>query len=273
MNYKRFVATIRTLSVTLCALFISAQMQSAAVLQSSSARRVSKPPAEAAVPFRVGEVLTYDVSWSNTLSAGTATLSVRDKLSLPGNQTAYDLFAEAKPGFVIQKLYPIYYKLEAYLDTKSLLPIRATMYSEERSRKRTKTARFVSPTSIEYEYTTASVSRSTKQIERMARDPLSAFYVIRGMPLAPGQSLTIPLVEGGTMYRLTVKAGSYETISTKAGPYRALRLTPTLSSPDGKPVTGRALTLWISDGPKHLPVRFEASLLVGTFVLNLTQAQ
>jgi hypothetical protein len=143
------------------------------------------------------------------------------------------------------------------------------MYSEEKTRKRTKTTKFLTPTSIEYEYTTSSVSRSTKPVERMTRDPLSFFYVVRGLALSPGQELRVPIVEGGSMYRLTIKAGNYEKITTKSGTYRALRLTPTFSNSSGKPVTDRSMTLWISDDPKHLPVRFEASLLVGSFVLNL----
>jgi hypothetical protein len=71
------------------------------------------------------------------------------------------------------------------------------------------------------------------------------------------------------MYKLTVKVGGYEKITTKAGTYRAIRLTPTFSDASGKPVTDRKLSLWISDDPRHLPIRFESTLLVGSFVLNL----
>jgi len=255
----------RKLLVLIPALALSAAMSKSAASQA----RAPSPAVDATVPFRVGEVLTYDVSWSRMLSAGTATLSVKDRLSLAGGQNAYDLIAEAKPGFLVRNLYPVYYKLESYLETKSLLPIRATMYSEEKTRKRTKTTKFTSPTSIEYEYATASVSRSTKAIERMTRDPLSLFYVIRGMSLAPGQQITLPFVDSGNMYKLTVKVGNYEKITTKAGTYRALHLTPSFSDASGKPVTDRKLSLWISDDPKHLPIRFESTLFVGSFVLNL----
>jgi hypothetical protein len=267
---RNFLVLIPALAFS-SGIFVSGSPQAkpGAKAVNSQALPAPAPKADASVPFRVGEVLTYDVSWSRTVSAGTATLSVKDKLSLAGGQTAYDIVAEAKPGFVIRTVYPIYYKLESYLETRSLLPIRATMYSVEKTRKRTKTTKFIGPTSIEYEYATASVSRSTKPIERMTRDPLSLFYVIRGMSLVPGQQLTIPFVESGTMYKLTVKVGGYEKITTKAGTYRAIRLTPTFSDASGKPVTDRKLSLWISDDPRHLPIRFESTLLVGSFVLNL----
>src|SRR5437867_1848571 len=83
----------------------------------------------------------------------------------------------------------------------STLPIQATMYSEERSRKRTKTTKFVGPTSIEYEFKTATTSRSTKIVERLTYDPLSLFYAVRTMPLTTGQTLTFPITESGNSYR------------------------------------------------------------------------
>src|SRR6185295_14121935 len=96
----------------LSAIFVSASPQATpAKVVNSQAAPAAVPKADASVPFRIGEVLTYDVSWSRTVSAGTATFSVKDKLSLAGGQTAYDIVAEAKPGLVIRTLYPIYYKL------------------------------------------------------------------------------------------------------------------------------------------------------------------
>ena len=44
----------------------------------ASAGQVQKL-AEASVPFKVGETLAYDVSWSSFLVAGTATTTVKEK--------------------------------------------------------------------------------------------------------------------------------------------------------------------------------------------------
>src|SRR5579864_6610374 len=73
---------------------------------------VPSPPAapagaEKAVPFKVGETLTYDVSWSTLLTAGTAVLTVQDKKP-SYNSTAYYIVAEGRPTPLVAKLYPTY---------------------------------------------------------------------------------------------------------------------------------------------------------------------
>ena len=51
---------------------------------------------EAAVPFRVGEALTFDVSWSQFITAGTATTRVVEKKPSSGS-TAYAIVADGRP--------------------------------------------------------------------------------------------------------------------------------------------------------------------------------
>src|SRR5712664_3903133 len=99
------------------------------------------PRAERNVPFRVGETLTYDVSWSSFVTAGTAVAQVREKKP-SFNSTAYYIVAEGRPTPLVSKLYSLYYKLDTLLDTYTLLPQRGTVYSEERSRHRLRITRF-----------------------------------------------------------------------------------------------------------------------------------
>ena len=48
------------------------------------------------MPFKVGEQLTYDVSWSSYLTAGTVTMTVQDRHP-SYNSLAYYVVAEARP--------------------------------------------------------------------------------------------------------------------------------------------------------------------------------
>ena len=77
------------------------------------------PAGDRAVPFKVGETLTYDISWSGALTAGTATMTVKERRPF-GAGAIYDLIAEGKPGPTLDKLYHLYYKAESFLETKSL---------------------------------------------------------------------------------------------------------------------------------------------------------
>src|SRR4029078_3308721 len=74
--------------------------------------------------------LTYDVSWSSFVSAGTVTLSVLNRHPSYGS-TAYYVVAAAPPTALVSKLYTLYYKADVLIDVYTLLPQRASVYSEE----------------------------------------------------------------------------------------------------------------------------------------------
>ena len=78
------------------------------------------PRSERAVPFKVGETLTYDVSWSSYLTAGTAVTTVKEKKP-SYNSTAYYIVAEGRPTPLLSKLYTLYYKVDTLIDSYTLL--------------------------------------------------------------------------------------------------------------------------------------------------------
>src|SRR5215831_2350962 len=80
----------------------------------------SAPPRrDAVVPFAIGETLTYDVAYMRMLVAGTATARVVERKPA-NNSTAYALEAEGRPISLVQRLYPVYYMLNAPADTATL---------------------------------------------------------------------------------------------------------------------------------------------------------
>ena len=96
------------------------------------AAQAPRPPSrvDADVPFSVGEVLTYDVTYLSVLPVGTATSTVRGRLTSPSS-SAYDIAVEGRPLPAFASLYNVLYRMETQLDTMTLLPHRMTMYSEE----------------------------------------------------------------------------------------------------------------------------------------------
>src|SRR4029077_20971507 len=122
---------------------------------SMSSARIERP-----VPFKVGETLTYDVSWSSYITAGTATASVESKQ--PRLQsTVYKIVAEGRPLPLIAKIYALHYRAETFVDAYTLLPQQAAVYIEEGERKRTRETDF------------------NRKTQPLARDALSAIYALR----------------------------------------------------------------------------------------------
>src|SRR5689334_5947931 len=58
--------------------------------------RAAAPAPDAPVPFKVGETLTYDASWSSFLTAGQVKMRVADRQNLGGGRSGYHFVSEAQ---------------------------------------------------------------------------------------------------------------------------------------------------------------------------------
>lgn len=227
--------------------------------------------ADRPVPFKTGETLTYDVSWTTFVTAGQATLSVKERRPGAAGSARYYLVAEARPSSVLQRLYHVYYKAESMLDTRTLRPSRATVFSDENGRTRHKTTTFRANGTVDYEVKTASLVKSSLKMPVEAQDPLGAIYVLRAIPFKAGQApFVIPIADSGKAYKMRVTVGAREPVKTGIGTVPALKLTLAVTGPDGK-ATDAPMTVWISDDARRLPLKFVAGLAVGSFQLTLAR--
>jgi hypothetical protein len=234
----------------------------------------AKPPAKPAprseqrVPFAAGETLSYDVSWSSYLTAGTATTTVLEKKP-SFNSTAYYIVAEGRPTPLLSKLYSVYYKLDTLLDSFTLLPQRGTVYSEEGKRHRFKTTQFDrAAKKVLFEYKADTTVKSDFATSAVTQDALSAIYVLRAIPLKPGEKMTMPISDNGKNYKVQFDAGASEKVRTPRGDQAALKIR--LSVFDDKATSvGKNVFIWISEDERRLPVKLQADLPVGSFNLLL----
>jgi hypothetical protein len=227
--------------------------------------------AERPVPYRPGETLTYGVSWSMYVTAGTATISVREKKPSYGS-TAYYIVAEGRPTPLLSKLYTLYYKVDTLLDAFTLLPQRGSVYSEEGGRKRLKTTVFdQGARKATYEVKTATVVTEHLKLPSYTQDGLGAIFVLRSIPLKAGGTMTMPVSDSGKIYQVKVTVGGREAVETGIGSVAAWKITPVVHDERGRP-NGQQLALWISDDARRLPVKLLAGLAVGSFVLVLKDA-
>lgn len=263
----------RFLTWALAALLLIAPLAAQQAKSPPTKAPSSRARAERPVPFQAGEVLSYDVAWSTFLVAGTATMGVREKRSEKGS-AAYYVVAEGQPISLVQRLYPVYYKADAWLDAYLLAPRRSSIYSREGNTEVTKTTTFDHRAgSGRYEVRASSPRNEAVKLPAGTLDALSAIYAIRSMPLVPGQSFRLSVTDSGELYTVAVSVGAREQVRSGLGNLPAWRLT--LSTVDAKeaPAGSKGLALWISDDGRRLPVRLQAELPVGTFDLVLRTAE
>src|SRR5688500_15160520 len=281
MHMRSRVLALASLISGAAALSIAVSSFDAALAQ---ARPPAKPPAKPAakpaapapeikVPFWAGETLTYNVGWSTYFTAGTATMRVHERRELGGNRAAYVLVAEGKPGTILSKLYDLYYKAETQLDTRSLLPITASVFSKEGRRTRIKTTHFRGAGRVaDYEVRTTEVNKRQLNVQPYTQDALSAIYVLRTLPFKAPDMVRMPVTSGGDVYRVTINYSAPETVRTDAGTFQAWKLSISAVDQDGKPAA-RGMTVWFSNDARKLPVKLEAALAVGSFTLTLSSVR
>jgi len=224
------------------------------------------------VPFAVGETLTYDVTYSSYLVAGTAVSKVEGRRSVSG-ASSYDIVVEGRPVPMLASLYNLYYRMETFLDAATLLPHRSALNVEEGARERisrTTYDRTANRGFFEVE-TPEGRDQFTFEVPQQVQDGLSALYVFRTMSIKQGDTLSLPVADEGSLYRVNARVGAPERLAVPLGTFEAVPLNVSVLDPDGRPAANNA-AIWISTDSRRLPLKMQADLAVGTFVLLLRTA-
>ena len=236
------------------------------------ARPAPAPRREAAVPFKVGETLTYDVSWSQYLVAGSATSRVVEKRP-SYNSTAYYIVAEGRPLPIIQRFYSVYYKMDSLLDSFTTLSQRTSLYAEEGAARRFSSTLFNRGAQrAQFEFQADSAFKDEFPIPQNVQDGLATLYALRSRAFKPGERVTIPVADEGTLYTVNFDVTGPEPLKVPLGELNAWNLRITILDPSNQPV-GKNIAAWISNDSRRLPLKLQADLPVGNFILALRTAQ
>ena len=269
------IAPVALALVALASLTLDAQRvprQGAPPSGKPAAKPATAPRTERAVPFAIGETLTYDVSWSSYLTAGTAVTTVKDKRP-SFNSTAYYIVAEGRPTPLLSKLYTIYYKIDTLLDGFTLLPQRGSVYSEEGKRHRFKTTQFDrAAKKVLFEYKSDTTAKDEFATSAVTQDALSAIYVLRAIPMNTGDKMTMPVTDNGINYKVQIDVSAPEKVRTPLGEQAALKVRLSVFDDKNQPV-GKNMAIWMSTDARRLPVKLQADLPVGSFNLLLREAK
>ncbi len=243
----------------------------AAAAALSSIAAAQQAPRDTAVPFGVGETLTYDVTYATMLTAGTAVSKVEARQSSSA-RSSYQIVVEGRPVPMLAKLYNLYYRMETLLDTVTLLPHRMSLYSEEGTRRRTSTTRFDrSSNTAFFEVQSDTKTAFTFDVPLQIQDGLSALYVLRTMSIKPGDTFSLPVVDEGSLYRVSARVGPPEQVVVPLGTFEGVRLDVSIVDAEGQ-MAAKNAGVWVSTDSRRLPLKMQADLAVGSFVLLLRSA-
>jgi hypothetical protein len=220
--------------------------------------------------FQSGEWFKFEMSYSNWLKAGNATLSV--------NETTY----KGKPVFhvvgkgwttgAIKWFFKVKDRYESYFDKTTGLPYKSIRQIDEGGHTKDIEIEFDQYNKKAYVKNNKHKTESTFSTEKDVQDMVSAFYYLRNNydtnTIKDGDIVSLNMFFDDENYNFRLKFLGKETIDTNFGKVKTLRFRPYV-------MAGRvfkeeeSLTLWVSADDNKIPMKIKADLAVGSLQANL----
>jgi len=219
-------------------------------------------------PFRVGEVVTLEVS-SYGIVAGDMTIEVRPFKQVNGRK-AYHFVGTAKTGSFFSRIYTVNDWFETFVDYDELIPYNYALHVEESKQLRVvrsffdwqKKRGFVWDRKIpkgkpleekKYEW----------EILPFSQNVFTAPYYIRTFQLEPGKKIQFRLGHEGKNIVVTGDVLRREKIKTVLGELSTVVVRPQIEI-DGVFKPMGEILLWFTDDDRKFLVRIESKIRIGT---------
>ena len=202
------------------------------------------------LPWRPGEVVSYDFDVMGIVKAGTLSLEAQRPM-FQGSQLP--VLARLRDTSVFAKVRRIEGVILSWMDARTLLPER---YREELADggvvKSTDVRLRARPGEVTLDNRTGDEAESTTfQRQGEVIDVLSGAYYLRAADLRPGQQLCFDLVATRQYWRVRGRvAPRTERVDSGVGTRDAVRVDLSATRAD-KPEVTRDLHVWISTDPRH----------------------
>src|SRR5215813_7518939 len=221
------------------------------------------PNGSSAGVYKIGEHLTYNVSYSNFPSAAHAEIQVVSRGVFYGRE-AIQLHAHVETSeYINVALFSINNDYTTYVDPDSGLPFRGQESVHEGSRT----------TDNPYEFTQPLDPAPTGKQSAVpgTYDFLSALFRLRALPLAEGAVYRLNVRGGGETYQTEVRIVGHEPVKNNVGSYNALVGQVRVSNNDR--INSYRIKIYFSDDERHIPVRITAKVKTGELRADLAGSE
>jgi hypothetical protein len=214
-------------------------------------------------PFVAGESATYRVRWTSgpvDLPAATATIGV----DAPEDQQTYRFNVLATTAPWVSRFYEAVVTLEATANNR-LLPLAYREIIDEGTRRIDRQLAF-EPERHDVRITSGGTS-ITLPVAVDARDPLSAPFYVRTLPLETAARFALPISDNGRRLRLDIAVANREAIVLDGRTWDAWKLEPRLSERiERDPLK---IAAWVSVDRHRIPLLVEVDAGFGSVRLEL----
>jgi hypothetical protein len=244
----------------------------AAVAYSGSAQRGlagmndgSAAPAFPPAPFRSGETLRFQVSWTSFPDAASLVLRVLPpRSSFPATDWHFQAVAHSLGG--VRTIFPMDDQLDSDSAAQNLASREFDVRRVEPQQNQYLIQQFLHP---------GESSRSASPhviVPPETRDPLGALYALRSLDWQKTEDWSAPVYDGDDVYILRAhREDVSELVAVPAGRFAATRISIGLFQ-DSREVPGKNFIVWLAKDSAHTPVQMEADLPIKPLRAQLAAA-
>jgi hypothetical protein len=217
-------------------------------------------------PYFVGERLTYNVSFSNFVSAGHVELFVAAHGPFYGRD-GVELRAHVETtGVVYAALFSLNNDYTSYVDPTNGQPYRAQQVVREAARSSNTSSDFNQPAG------TAAIPGKLRVGEFPgAYDFLSALYRVRALPLVEGSTYYLTARGESQVFQTEIRVKGREAVKTNVGSFNAIVTQVRVTN--NSEVNDRHLQIYFTEDERHVPVLITAKLKAGEIRAELAGSQ
>ncbi len=217
--------------------------------------------------FFPGETLTYDISWSRMISAGTATMEVKEEKLADGREGLKFVVTGRSVG-LLDKVYPVSDSVESIFDPRTQESRSYRLKESYGGKKRLREMIFDHAQNI-------VVSRlnddpaETLPVPEHVLDGLSTLYYIRMREdYVVGRIFTIDVHDSGKNWSIEIHTLGRERIKTPMGEFATVKVK-TYPKYQGVFMNKGEVFIWLTDDNRRIPVLMKSKLTFGSFVFTL----
>ena len=255
-DLKRFLLALASSSIILIALVLPALAQ--------RKNDVALPFSEA--PYLVGERLTYNVSFSNFVSAAHVELFVAARGTFFGREGIQLRAHVETTGIVYAALYALNTDYTSYVDPANGQPFRAEQMVREAARSSNTSSDFNQPAG------TAAIPEKLRTGGFPGTyDFLAALYRVRALPLTEGSTYYFTVRGESQEYQVELKIKGHEAIKTNVGSFNAIVSQVRVSN--NSDANNYRMQIYFTDDERHVPVLITAKHRAGEIRAELAGSQ
>jgi hypothetical protein len=219
--------------------------------------------------FFSGEKLTYVISWSSVVKAGTAVMEVKEERT-PEGRRVYRLTSTARSAGIVSVFYPVADSVQSILDAEELFSLSYALNQRHGKRKKIRTMTFDHANAV-VRTTTNGVEQEASGIPARVQDSLSSLYYVRTREnLAIEKSIFVDVHDSGKNWSVEMQILGKEKIKTPAGEFNTIKVK-TYPKYEGVFQNKGEIFVWFTDDARKIPVLMKSTIAIGSIVAALTE--